>query len=432
MAIIPTGAIFKTLTFGTVNSGAYGVYITGEAVYNAPERSVEFVDVPGRNGAVVIDQGHWNNIEVTYPAGCFADSQADFRDNIAAFRNAIVSQIGYQKLTDGYNPDEYRSAVYVSGLEVAPAARNKAGEFTLIFNCKPQRWLTSGEAPSAIAASGNTITNPTLYDSSPLLDVEGYGSISFNGYGMEVYNIPIGLVDISGPSSASAKIYSTETPSWVYNYNKASFATGDTITISGALFTWRITDNRDAGYKVTNSNTGSGSGYAGVTWTPKTWGETFAFPDIQFTVGTNGTAQYTRTHHEIAININTSTTVKSETLTNIVTVYHDSSAGTITFSLSSSMDIANWTYSGVPLVLEQSAGISFSGISGVSTKTVSQDIYIDCEIGEAYTIQGGEPVSLNNSVSIGADLPTLAPGANAITFDNTFTSVKVTPRWWQL
>lgn len=80
MAIIPTGAIFKTLTFGTVNSGAYGVYITGEAVYNAPERSVEFVDVPGRNGAVVIDQGHWNNIEVTYPAGCFADSQADFRD----------------------------------------------------------------------------------------------------------------------------------------------------------------------------------------------------------------------------------------------------------------------------------------------------------------------------------------------------------------
>ena len=315
---------------------------------------------------------------------------------------------------------------------MAPAARNKAGEFTLIFNCKPQRWLTSGEAPSAIAASGNTITNPTLYDSSPLLDVEGYGSISFNGYGMEVYNIPIGLVDISGPSSASAKIYSTETPSWVYNYNKASFATGDTITISGALFTWRITDNRDAGYKVTNSNTGSGSGYAGVTWTPKTWGETFAFPDIQFTVGTNGTAQYTRTHHEIAININTSTTVKSETLTNIVTVYHDSSAGTITFSLSSSMDIANWTYSGVPLVLEQSAGISFSGISGVSTKTVSQDIYIDCEIGEAYTIQGGEPVSLNNSVSIGADLPTLAPGANAITFDNTFTSVKVTPRWWQL
>jgi hypothetical protein len=33
-------AVFKSLTFDGINSLNYGIYITGEAVYNAPERAV--------------------------------------------------------------------------------------------------------------------------------------------------------------------------------------------------------------------------------------------------------------------------------------------------------------------------------------------------------------------------------------------------------
>ena len=43
------------IIYGGVNSADYGIYITGEAVYNAPERDVEFVEVPGRNGALTLD-----------------------------------------------------------------------------------------------------------------------------------------------------------------------------------------------------------------------------------------------------------------------------------------------------------------------------------------------------------------------------------------
>ena len=43
------------IIFGGVDSSDYGIYISGEAVYNAPQRAVEFVDVPGRNGAIAID-----------------------------------------------------------------------------------------------------------------------------------------------------------------------------------------------------------------------------------------------------------------------------------------------------------------------------------------------------------------------------------------
>ena len=140
-----TGAIFNSLIYGDVNSADYGVYISGDAVFNAPQRAVELVSVPGRNGSIAIDQGHFENIEVEYPAGMFGDDKTDFRQRLSDFRNAIMSQKGYQRLSDTYHPDEYRMGMYIEGLEVEPTHYNEAGRFTLKFNCKPQRYLTSGE-----------------------------------------------------------------------------------------------------------------------------------------------------------------------------------------------------------------------------------------------------------------------------------------------
>lgn len=57
-------------------------------------------------------------------------------------------------------------------------------------------------------------------------------------------------------------------------------------------------------------------------------------------------------------------------------------------------------------------------------------VVIDCDLGEAYAVDNGGYVSLNKWVNFGSDLPTLAPGQNGITFDNTVTSLQVQPRWW--
>lgn len=171
----------ETLTFNGINSASYGVYIAGDAVYNAPERSVEMITIPGRNGTVAMDGGRFENIEVTYPAFIGKSSQASFAGSVADFRNAILSAVGYQRLTDDYNPDEYRLAVYKSGFEVDPKIYNRAGEFNLTFDCKPQRYLISGEATTVFTAAG-TITNPTRFSSSPLLKVTGAGVVGIGDY----------------------------------------------------------------------------------------------------------------------------------------------------------------------------------------------------------------------------------------------------------
>ena len=199
-------ALFNSFDFDGINSLEYGVYITGEAVFNAPERAMEMVSIPGRNGALAIDYGRYENIIVTYPAGMFADNQADFAEKIRTFRNKLVSRHYYVKIVDTYHPDEYRLGLYRSGLEVDSVMYNSAGEFAIEFECKPQRFLIDGTEPIDIEYEPDYLTdhnleaiethlgdkietgyldgiftNPSEFNSDPLIMVPGPGGINLNG-----------------------------------------------------------------------------------------------------------------------------------------------------------------------------------------------------------------------------------------------------------
>lgn len=147
--------IIKGLTFDGVNTLDYSVGISGEAVYDAPTRDVEMITIPGRNGELALDRGRFNNIEVTYPAGAYSTSQEGFAEKISELRNQFASRVGYKRLEDEYNPDEYRMAVYKSGLEVNPVQYGRAGEFDITFDCKPQRFLKSGDDEYDLASWNN-------------------------------------------------------------------------------------------------------------------------------------------------------------------------------------------------------------------------------------------------------------------------------------
>ncbi len=170
----------NSITFGGVNSADFGIYIGGEGTFDAPQRVVETVQIPGRNGALTIDMVYYENIEVEYSAFNYESTLATFRQQLAGFRSAIGSKIGYQRLSDTFHPDEYRLAVYHDDFEIKPINYNTASKFSIVFDCKPQRFLTSGEATTTLTADGS-ITNPTLFASRPLITVTGNGTLTVNG-----------------------------------------------------------------------------------------------------------------------------------------------------------------------------------------------------------------------------------------------------------
>ena len=142
-------AWLKGFTYDGIDSLDYDLYITSGSVYDAPERVVDMIKVPGRNGNLAIDRGKFENIDVEYNVYTKDRSQTSFAQNIRDFRNELCSRHEYLRLTDDYNSDEFRLGIYKSGLEL-DADIDRAGAIKLTFDCKPQRFLTSGETERSI------------------------------------------------------------------------------------------------------------------------------------------------------------------------------------------------------------------------------------------------------------------------------------------
>ena len=405
MAVAATLPNYKAFTFDGASSRSYGVYITGEGVFNAPERAVEMVSIPGRNGAYALDKGYFENIEVTYPAGIFAETESDFAQAVSDFRNFLCSKKGYCRLQDEYNPNEYRMAIYKSGLEVDHEGLLN-GEFNIVFECKPQRWLTSGETKLSVANNG-TINNPTLFEASPLLMVDGYGTINIGDQTIEVENALIGNVLIANAELSASKN--------AVEYNNSVFRTGDTITCESRQLYCEF--NNSPLSPIASYSIDSTSGYAAALLHSLNNGKL----NVSIGYGLHNFTQGT------AADLTSSVT--------ITVTYDDNTTGTFTIT-------SIYTYDGTD---EFAFNYSFSGskpqktsvngirgeIHGDSTISVlGTPMYIDLDIGEAYKYESGSMVSSNNGVSFGSELATLKPGVNVITYSNTFVSFELVPRWW--
>lgn len=397
-------APYKYFTFDGASSRLYDVYLTGEGVFNAPERAVNMIEIPGRNGNYALDQGKFDNITVTYKAGIVDASESNFADKMSAVRNWLCSKVGYKRLEDDYNPNEFRMAVFKSGVKVDHEDLS-TGEFDITFECKPQRWLTSGETATAVANNG-TLSNPTLFDASPLLEVKGHGDIDIGGQPIKVENQTIGIVQI-GEQTAVGVVPITQT------LDVSALNNGDTFTVSGAEAyvmynsTYSLMLGLYSSYTFTNCSAVMSEGTNKLD---------FAITSnaFSFTKGTASTKTFS-----VSGPIIVNTTTVSITLSGSIAYDGDS---TLTYDISATA-ASNTT---------QTKSAKGPDIYGTSTKTVSNSIYIDMDIGEAYSIINGATVSVNNLVQLPSDLPILPPGSTTFTYDNTFTEFKVTPRWWKV
>lgn len=187
-------------TFDGVKSCDYGVWISGEATFNAPERDVNVVEIPGRNGTLTLDNGRWKNVKVTYP--CYMSG--DFMSGFDAFKNAILPKYGYLQLSDTYHTNGYRMARIYGGIQPKTGPYNKSAKFDITFDCWPQFYLKPAGAlyPDSVSITGGsgTISNiPTasyskpnvvLYVASPTSYVNKSGSITVGDQTITFTNLP--------------------------------------------------------------------------------------------------------------------------------------------------------------------------------------------------------------------------------------------------
>lgn len=166
----------------------FGLYISGRGTFKAPERDITKVEVPGKSGDLIFDNGRFKNVTITYEDSFILedyDNEIIFAEKMRALASFLKSSPGYHRLEDTYHPDEFRMASCITSID-PEVFYLIAGQFDLEFDCKPQRFLKIGEEPINCMGRTNTILNPTNFDAKPILRVYGYGTL---GVGEETITI---------------------------------------------------------------------------------------------------------------------------------------------------------------------------------------------------------------------------------------------------
>lgn len=162
------------ISYNGRDSREFPIYITSKNSFDKPERDVSIVEVPGRNGDIIIDNGKFKNLKIDYGLKFVAENftgwdNYDFISSYNKISEWLKPTAEYYNLTDSYDPNYYRKACLKSSIKLKQLHYD-IGAFNVSFSCKPYRYRFDGEDVIQLT-SGRTITNPESEFSLPLIRV---------------------------------------------------------------------------------------------------------------------------------------------------------------------------------------------------------------------------------------------------------------------
>ena len=369
--------------FGGVKSSDYGVWISGGGTFNAPARRYKEYVVPGRNGTLTIDEGAYEEAEVTYPAFI----ARDFPANVEAFRNAIMAQNGYVRMTDSYHPDEYYLARYMAGLEVDTLPAGRGGSFELTFRRDPRRFLLSGEEPvtypPGVSEGGKNLL-PYPYT---------YGERTDHGVTFTPHSD--GTITVNGTASTGTATYLIRTEILALTNNERYVLSGCPSGGTG----FKLTAVR-SNYVVIDDN-GEGIEFTNYTSTPV---------------------------NTVRIQVDIGKTVSNLTFKPMIRKASDAPGWEPYYD--GSKTIKNPTlFPSKPLIRVTGAGTVGIGDETITIASGYDYVDIDSEIQNCYcgNQNANAAVTFSNR-----EFPELQPGLNGVTFGTGIESVQITPRWYRI
>ena len=250
-----------------------------------------------------------------------------------------------------------------------------------------------------------------------MLEVEGYGDIVINGETITMQNTTYGEVDGGGLTTTSVTDSASVT-TVVCEIDTSVLNNGDDIYVRNVSATVNYMGR--AGYTLGTCTVGT-KVLASATTNADGTVRTVKASIPRFDFGTEGSSTSYVTFNE-SWTYNGASYTNTQTI-RIVTTYDG--ASTLTFKLTAMVSACYGSIIAREIKIPQ--------ITATSTMVaLGHPTYIDLDIGEAYNVISGKTISLNNVVSMPAELPKLKVGDSEITFDNTVTDLKVVPRYWKI
>lgn len=167
--------------FGDKSSLSVGINLQRPITFSAAVPIRESVNVAGRNGTLHFESYTFKNRKGN--ADCFAIGE-NAEQKFDAINSFLFGNLAYQKLRTSEDTEHFWLAKVANSSEIAVRLQ-KLAPFSIEFDCKPQRFLVSGEK-IIFASNGDIIENPTPFTALPVIIINGSGEGLLNVAGTVV------------------------------------------------------------------------------------------------------------------------------------------------------------------------------------------------------------------------------------------------------
>lgn len=386
------------IIFNGIASTDYDIQVETYPNYETPLKDYESVHVPGRNGDIYISSDSYKNVNRTYEISVASLKPNQYTNLANGVSEWLHSSIGYARLEDSYEPEYYRMAVYDESFSLENIL-NHGGKTTINFNCKPQRFLKSGDKPLIFHRQKTTQEEKVEYLGSMMSNI--LASIPY------IITFNQNIIDLT-----DAKIeytWSDNTP-----IEDRLSLMEELISIFNNRIHFKISFD-GLTLNIANENRSIASGGT-VNERIKKISNAFAAinSSIPFKIIFSGTSMLVRDDNR---------------------VYVDPKTGLESSSLPEykpySGIIQNPTnFNALPIIIVKGSGSGELSIGDykVFISNIDNFIVIDGELQDCYQDQ----INKNYDVSLPNGFPVLKSGNNDFSFGGGITSVEVIPKWWTL
>ena len=161
----------ETFYLDGIDARSAGIQLQAPIEFSEAVPVVEAQTIPGRNGDLIWETGSYENRSGS--ASCFC-LQKDVEKAISSAGRFLMGKKGYRRLETSDDPDHYWMARVENSPQIAMRLRTLA-PFDIGFDCKPQRFVKSGENPVVFTSDGY-IFNQYGQNALPIIVLRGQGA----------------------------------------------------------------------------------------------------------------------------------------------------------------------------------------------------------------------------------------------------------------
>lgn len=142
---------------------------------SSPQRSIEKILVPGRNGELILDNGNFENFILTIE--CYLNCSSEDKNVISKeIKRWLQSDFSYKKLILSDDTEFYYEAYCDTKLDFEYVSSNFES-FLISFSCKPFKKKMNDDV---ITITESIVINNPYLVSNPLIKVMGVGDVLVN------------------------------------------------------------------------------------------------------------------------------------------------------------------------------------------------------------------------------------------------------------